>query len=157
SRARSDRSSVHQRPPRPRRPALPWCRDETYTPPALRCGAAGYRCAARSIRPTCRSGWPAPHWSESAPADRTHSRARPNALQSRESPLSGGGRKGQRPAFAMKCLVDLGRETVAANLIANTHRRRKANGIGAAVAFDDNAVQSEEDTAVDLPRIHLVA
>ena len=53
--------------------------------------------------------------------------------------------------------ADLGEQAVANHLVADVDRRGEALGIGAAVALDDDAIETEEDAAVHLARIHLVA
>ena len=54
-------------------------------------------------------------------------------------------------------LADLGEQIVAHHVVAEIDRVGEAFGVGAAVALDDDAVEAEEDAAVRLARIHLVA
>src|SRR2546430_16694561 len=54
-------------------------------------------------------------------------------------------------------LADLGEQIVAHHVVAEIDRTGEAFGVGAAVALDDDAVETEEDAAVRLARIHLVA
>ena len=46
---------------------------------------------------------------------------------------------------------------VAHHVVAEIDRRGEALGVGAAVALDDDAVEAEEDAAIRLARVHLVA
>src|SRR3984957_20130786 len=115
--------------------------------PRRQCGAAGCRYAERSTRRKCPLAPPVRHWSGSAAADRSRSRARPNVSQSRDSLLRGR-RLNQRAAIAIEHLIDLGEEIVMHHLIANIDRVGKAFGVGSAVALDHNARQSEQYAAI---------
>src|SRR5215471_18194465 len=102
----------------------------------------------------CRCGLPVRHWSGSAVADRTRSRAPPN-VRSRKNLLRGG--LGDERAVAIEHLVDLGQEIEMDHLIANLDGGGKALGIGAAMALDHDAVKAEQHAAVGLAGIELVA
>ena len=69
------------------------------------------------------------------------------------------GRPRRSPSLRCACerLADLGEQLVAHHVVAEIDRVGEAFGIGAAVALDDDAVEAEEDAAVGLARIHLVA
>src|ERR1700761_4384126 len=97
---------------------------------------------------------PVRHWSGSAAAGRSHSRAPPNVLRSRDSLLRG---RRQRAAFAIEHRFDLGKEIEVDHLIANVDRISKALGVGSAMAFHDDAVQAKHHTAIRLGGVELVA
>ena len=62
-----------------------------------------------------------------------------------------------RAAFLVaERLGNLGLQLVARHVVAEVDRRSEAFGIGAAMALDDDAVEAEKHSAVDLAWIHLV-
>src|SRR5712692_11678903 len=95
----------------------------------------------------CPPSATARHCRGPGPADSCRSRAPPTAAWS----LGGLG------LMPRERLADLGEQIVAHHVVAEIDRTGEAFGVGAAVALDDDAVETEEDATVRLARIHLVA
>src|SRR5262249_32433051 len=57
---------------------------------------------------------------------------------------------------AAERLLDLREQFVARHVVAEIDGRGETLGVGAAVALDDDAVEPEENPAIDLSRIHLL-
>lgn len=73
--------------------------------------------------------------------------------------LFGGGsllRHRLRPRCRGHHLADLRHQVLASHFIAQFGRAGEADGVGAAMALDDDALEPQEDAAIDLARIHLV-
>ena len=58
---------------------------------------------------------------------------------------------------SLQIVFDLGLQAVADHIIAHIDGGCEPFGIGAAMALDDHAVQAEEDAAIDLAWVHLLA
>src|SRR5690606_20605148 len=52
--------------------------------------------------------------------------------------------------------LDLFQKAVSHHVIADLHRRAEAFRIRAAMTFDDNSAQAQENAAIDLVRVHLL-
>src|SRR5581483_1628198 len=120
---------------------------------ARQCAARGCPCAARSIRRWCPPSARGRYSSASGSADRRRSPAPRNATLGGP----GGRQRGSDLLIARQRLIDLGKQVVAGHVVSAIDGGCKTLGIGAAVTLDDHAVEPEEDAAIGLARIHLLA
>src|SRR5581483_1337013 len=120
---------------------------------ARQCAARGCPCAARSIRRWCPPSARGRYSSASGSADRRRSPAPRNATLGGP----GGRQRGSDLLIARQRLIDLGKQVVAGHVVSEIDGGCKTLGIGAAVTLDDHAVEPEEDAAIGLARIHLLA
>ncbi len=124
-----------------------------------RCGARGCRCAGRSTRRWCRPSWRVRHWSGRAPADSSRQPRTTERIMLTMLLRPTGASADQR---ALRVQTERLRRSWPADRCGPCRSRgrpraAKPFGVGAAMALDDDAVQAEEDAAIDLARIHLVA
>src|SRR5271166_1182335 len=95
---------------------------------------------------------------ESGSADNCHSRARSNGSRSRchtPGQVRGAGRLRYGRTLPQG-LPHLREQLMADHVVADICGAGEAFSIGRAMAFDDNAVEAEEYSAIGLARIHLV-